>query len=44
MGLNDNPYDMPQEIQRSEWESQKRKHGKDLAIKTLDAVSRNGVK
>lgn len=40
MGLNDNPYDVPQDIQQAEVAAQRRKHGKDLAIRALDEMSR----
>lgn len=40
MGLNDNPYDVPQDIQKAQIAAQRRKHGKDIAIRVLDEMSR----
>lgn len=40
MGLNDNPYDVPQDIQKAQIAAQRRKHGKDIAIRALDEMSR----
>lgn len=43
MGLNDNLFDVPQDIQRAQVAAQRRKHGKDIAIRALDEINRNLV-